>query len=241
MKRLALVVLSVCLLAVWSPVRHTAAQAATAQEVKIKASDGLQIVGAYYPSTLSGKQSPAALLLHQNGGSKEEWESFIPVLLDEGYSVLAVDQRGFGTTGGKVDWKLAEKDITAMLAWLRNIAAINTDEVAIIGASIGSNLSLRACVTDAKCHVAVALSPGLNYFNVTTEDAVRKLGDKAALLVAAQNDTESSSAVKKLAGVLPGNGAARLYKGEEHGVELFANEDLAPMIIQWLKTYNRAK
>jgi pimeloyl-ACP methyl ester carboxylesterase len=217
-----LVVLSVCLLAGWSPVRHTAAHAATSQEVKIKASDGLQIVGTYYPSTLSGKQSPAALLLHQNGGSKEEWEPFIPALLAEGYSVLAVDQRGFGATGGRADWKLAEKDITAMLAWLRNIAAINADEVAIIGASIGSNLSLRACVTDAKCHVVVALSPGLNYFNVTT-------------------DTESSSAVKNLAGILPGNGAVRLYKGEEHGVELFANEDLAPMIIQWLKTYNRAK
>ncbi len=241
MKRFALVVVSICLLTILNTTRHSVAQASTSQEVKIKASDGLQIVGSYYPSTLSGGHSPAALLLHQNGGSKEEWEPFIPALLAEGYTVLAVDQRGFGQTGGKVDWRLAEKDITAMLAWLRNIAAIKGDEVAIIGASIGSNLTLRACVTDAKCHVAVALSPGLNYFNVTTEDAARKLGDKAALLVAAQNDTESSNAVKKLAGVLPGNGAVRLYKGEEHGVELFKHEDLAPMIIQWLKTYNRAQ
>lgn len=210
-----------------------------AQIVKITAGDGLEIVGAFYPSVLSGRQSPAALLLHQNRGSKDEWMLLIPALQAAGYNILAVDQRGFGETGGQTDWTLAEADVATLLAWLRAQPAIDGNQVAIIGASIGSNLALRGCVNDDKCKVAVALSPGLNYFGVKTADVVQKMGKRAFLLVAAQHDSEAAQSVKQLSMVASGNLMIRLYEdSSRHGVHLFLYEDLIPTVMQWLRTYN---
>ena len=209
------------------------------QTVKIKAADGLEIVGKYYPSVFSGRQSPAALLLHQNGGNKDEWILLIPALQTEGYSILAVDQRGFGDTGGTADWKLAEADVATMLAWLRSQPAIKGDQVAIIGASIGSNLALRGCSADKQCKVAVALSPGLDYFGVKTEDVLQNMGLRAFLLVAAQHDGTSISSVKKLASIASGNAMVRLYEDSgKHGAALLLYKDLIPTITLWLRTYN---
>jgi pimeloyl-ACP methyl ester carboxylesterase len=211
-----------------------------AQPVRIKAADGLPIVGLFYPSALSGRTSPAALLLHQINGSKAQWQPLIPALLAEGYSALAVDLRGFGETGGEINWKKAEGDVATLLAWLRDQPSINGDEIAIIGASIGANLAIRGCASDAQCRVVVALSPGLEYFGLTTGDAIRKMGKKAPLLVAGQIDTASAQAVKQLAQVAPGNVMIRVYDSGKHGIQLFDYDDLIPMIVQWLRSYNQA-
>src|SRR5438128_1878537 len=103
-----------------------------AQAVKIRAADGLQIAATYYPSMLSDRQSPAALLLHQINGSRAQWERLVPELLAEGYSVLAVDMRGFGETGGQINWKLAERDVATMFAWLRGISSIDVGRIAVV-------------------------------------------------------------------------------------------------------------
>jgi dienelactone hydrolase len=211
-----------------------------AQSVKIKASDGLTIIGLFYPSASSGPAAPSALLLHQINGSKAQWQPLIPALLAEGYSVLAVDLRGFGETGGEINWKRAEADVATLLAWLRDQSGVNGDEIAIIGASMGANLALRGCAADTRCRVAVALSPGLDYFGLTTGDAIRKMSKKAPLLVASQIDTASAQGVTKLAEIAPGNVMIRVYDGGKHGVQLFDYDDLIPMIVQWLRSYNRA-
>jgi pimeloyl-ACP methyl ester carboxylesterase len=151
-----------------------------AQPVRIKAEDGLPISGLFYPSTLRGQASPAALLLHQINGTKAQWQPLIPALLAEGYSVLAVDLRGFGETGGQINWKRAEADVATLLVWLRDQSGVDGDEIAIIGASIGANLALRGCASDTGCRVAVALSPGLDYFGLTTGDAIRNEQKSAA-------------------------------------------------------------
>lgn len=209
-----------------------------AQAVKIRAANGLQIAALYYPSMWSGRQSPAALLLHQINGSKAQWKPLIPELLTEGYSVLAVDMRGFGETGGQINWKLAEGDIVTMLSWLRGIPSIDGAKIAIIGASMGSNLAIRGCAADAQCRVAIALSPGVEYFGVTTDGAIQKMRDKAVLLVAGQNDKESASGVKTLGTLATGNVMIRLYNSGKHGIELFQYDDLIPTMLQWLRTYN---
>lgn len=208
------------------------------QTVKIAASDGLQIVGLFYPSILSGSQAPAALLLHQYGSNKHELQDFIPSLINEGYSVLAVDMRGFGDTGGKEDWKLAETDVATFLTWLRDQPSIDGKRIAIIGASIGADLALRGCAKDKQCHVAVALSP--EDLGATTEETVKKVDtNKSVLLAAGLFDTESSKAVSKLSAMAWGNVSVRLYNGSAHGVNLlYAIEDLWSTIIQWLRTYN---
>lgn len=213
------------------------------EEVKIKLSDGTEIVANYYASMFSGRQAPAALLLHQNFGSKEEWLPFIPSLQAAGYAVLAVDQRGFGKTGGTKTYSKFPDDAVELVGWLEQQPSIAKGEVAIIGASVGSNAAILACSKIETCKVAVALSPGLNYFNLKPAPVIKTMKGKALLIVAGQRDAESAVGLHTLAisASADNNVLMRLYgDSAAHGVALFKFEDLAPTIISWLNMYNHA-
>lgn len=215
---------------------------AAPQDVKITLTDGTEIVALYYPSMLSGRKAPAALLLHQNAGKKEEWALLIPSLQEAGYAVLAVDQRGFGKTGGKTAYGLLEQDATEMIAWLASQPGIESGEIAIIGASVGANAALRACAALDSCKVVVALSPGLNFMGLQVEEVVTNMKGKSLLLISGQVDTESAKAVRTLGAVesLHNNVMTVLYaRSGLHGAALLKNfKDLNTTIVHWLKTYN---
>jgi dienelactone hydrolase len=216
--------------------------AATAepQKVLIKVADGLEIHGMFYPTT--AEKAPALLLLHQYGGNQSQWSRLVPILVENGYNVLTVDMRGSGTTGGKQNWTTAEADGLELMKWLREQPTVNPDRVGVIGASIGSNLALRICAADEKCPAVVALSPGINYFGVSTKDAVENMGNRAVLLVAAQQDSDASGGVKTLTFVTPKetNLEVRIYGGTGlHGVDMLYKVDLPKLIIDWLQQYNQ--
>src|SRR5258706_2847323 len=200
------------------------------QDIKIKSFDGFEIAGTFYPSFLSGRQAPAALLLHQNGGSRKEWKLFIPELQNAGYAVLAVDQRSFGETGGVLDGGATlEKDANALVGWLRQQVSIDPSEIALIGASVGSSVVIRSCALDDQCKVAIALSPGKNFFSLDTVQVVKDMTDKSFLFVAAQHDGESVDAAKTLGkeAKLDNNIMVRLYAdSSRHGTALFLYPDL---------------
>jgi pimeloyl-ACP methyl ester carboxylesterase len=213
-----------------------------AQLAAVPMADGLQIKGDYYPAPESDTPAPAALLLHQNAGSGFDWRPFALSLQATGYSVLAVDMRGHGLTGGSVNWRLAESDAGALMEWLRQQPAIDPDRVAIVGASIGANLALRVCSADAACHAVIALSPGINYFGVRTPEAIRAMEDKSVFLVAGQRDNQSSLPTKELTAAVPRsvNLMTRLYgSARQHGTGLFFFSDLTPLMLSWLDQYNQ--
>src|SRR5579871_3191318 len=174
-----------------------------AQEVQIKMADGLVVKGTFYPAA-AATPAPAVLLLHQYNGNRRQWDAFTVALTAKGYNVLAVDQRGFGETGGQVDWTLAERDAAMLMTWLREEPTVDLDRVAVVGASIGSNLALRVCASDPKCHTAIALSPALDYVGVTTKNVVASMHNKAIFLVASERDANpSADGVKALTAIAP--------------------------------------
>ncbi|MBX3063769.1 MAG: alpha/beta fold hydrolase [Anaerolineae bacterium] len=241
MKRFFVVLMILLMVGFATSSSITRAQPDSAQAVNIEGADSLIIKG-YYFAPSGTTPAPAILLLHQNGSSKREWNEVAKVLAENGYATLAVDQRGFGETKGKVDWKLAEQDVTLMFAWLRAQEGIDPERVAVMGGSIGSNMALRGCAADDGCKAVIALSPGLNYFGVTTGDLVDTFGlkDKAVFLVAAQRDHPAIDSVRSLTSQWKsGNLTVRLYDSSYHGVSMInLHKDLLPMIIDWLATYN---
>lgn len=195
-------------------------------EVAIPASDGLMLVGDYYPSD-SGK---AVLLLHMLSSNRRAWDSLIPSLTEQGFAVLAIDMRGHGATRGGSDWTLAEDDVQVLIDWLREQGA---EQVAIVGASIGSNLALRGAANDEQVVTAVALSPGLEYRGVTTEDALTLIGERPVLLVAERKDTYSAVSVTQLFSLSEGQIQVRLGTGRRHGTEML-DAALHEVITAWL-------
>lgn len=213
----------------------------TTAEVKIKMADGLEIQGTFYASA-KGTKAPAVLLVHQNNGSRQQWDKLVPGLISAGYNILAVDQRGFGKTGGARDYLLLEKDDVEMMNWLRIQETVDGDRVAIIGASVGSNGALRACAADEKCKVVIALSPGVSFYGVEPKDAIKEMKKKNVLLLASQRDAESAQAVKSFLLVVSDESTAmvKVYGNTGlHGTDLLLLPDVSPLIVDWLETYNK--
>ena len=213
---------------------------APARLVTIPMADGLEVDGDLYPGP-EGEKAPAALLLHQYRGSSYDWREFALPLQEKGYTVLAIDIRGQGLTGGAINWGLAESDAVALMGWLRDQPNVDPDRVAIVGASIGANLALRVCSGDAACHAVIALSPGINYFGVRSSEAIEAMEDKAVFLVASQGDTQSAMPTKLLTSNAPRSVDITMHlygSARQHGTDLFFFSDLIPQMIVWLDIYN---
>lgn len=73
---------------------------AAPREITYQTEDGVTVYGDIYDQA-DDKNAPLILLFHQAGGNaRAEYGSIIPVLLEQGYAVLAIDQRNGGSRLG---------------------------------------------------------------------------------------------------------------------------------------------
>lgn len=209
-----------------------------AQRAEAVADDGLTLMGDYYPLP----DAPVVILLHQLYTDRRSWTPFVGMFLGSGYSVLAVDLRGFGETGGKIAWQKAVGDVQTWFNWLRQQPGVRGDAISVIGSSMGSNLALVGCANDPQCMTVIAISPGLNYYGILTRQVVTKnLSQRSALLVTSRRDVYSGGSVVKLRDAVGKDSGvvAQIYEGNAHGMELFTadGDDLKPLIIDWLNDH----
>jgi alpha-beta hydrolase superfamily lysophospholipase len=212
------------------------------ERVEVEASDGLALVGHYYAPQNPGGEggARAVLLMHHGGAQKEVWYDLVPVLLDAGYAAVTIDIRSHGETGGKQDWALAEEDVHVWLAWLRAQDGINPDKVSIVGASLGTDLGLRAMADDPQLVTLVGISPLLDAYDVIlTAPAVEQI-ERPLFLIAGQGVEGEADAARRLMQVAQGDIQVRLYDSNACCTYFFMLErDLIPAIMAWLDYYNR--
>ena len=205
-------------------------------KVSISLPDGKAIDAVYYAPPAGSKKAPAAVLLHELGASPDVWKNFAPKLTALGYA--AVSPANFSTMKG------SEAGILEIAKWLRKQPGVDGSRVAMIGASIGANLSIRECAIDADCKVVVALSPGLDYQGITTEDAMANMAKKNVLIMAGQLDSSSKGIAKVVVATpITANVILRMYATTfSHGTSLLTDASFAPdseeLILHWLKLYN---
>lgn len=202
-------------------------------KVSISLPDGKTVDAIYYAPPAGSEKAPAAVLLHELGATPDVWKNFAPKLAALGYA--AVLPANFSTMKG------SEASILEIAKWLRQQPGVDGSRVAMIGASIGANLSIRECAIDADCKVVVALSPGLDYQGITTEDAMANMAKKNVLIMAGQLDSLSKG-IAKVAAVAPitTNVMLRMYATDlNHGTSLLSDASFAPdseeLILHWLK------
>lgn len=220
---------------------------ANEQRVTFNSPDGVILVGSFYDSATPN--SPAVLLLHQFGSSRQSYDDFAKRLQTKGFGVLAIDGRGFGesvkTTDGKTvpvsrsdeAVKGMNADVATAFDFLSKQKNVDASRIGIVGASYGSSLAIIYGAENTKVKAVALLSPGLNYFgNMPTEPAVKKYGDRSLLMVAADDDPESADSVKKLMAT----GASdkyeiKIYPKGGHGTGLFnAKVGLEDLLEQFL-------
>jgi pimeloyl-ACP methyl ester carboxylesterase len=200
--------------------------------------DGLDLVGTFYAPEKVSPPWPGVILLHMLYSDRSQWGSFPHLLAESGYSVLSVDLRGHGETGGTINWDLAANDLEQIWNYLISRPEIDKDRTAMIGASIGANLALVGGSNEESIITVVLLSPGLNYAGVETEPAMRSFGDRPVLIVASQEDTYAADSSVALDEAAIGESRLILFEGAGHGSNMFAAEpDLSEQIIDWLDDY----
>jgi len=193
------------------------------------------LVADFYPAEVD---APVIMLLHMLNSNRAAWDPLIPDLFAAGYALLNIDMRGHGDSGGTRDWEETINDVAVgWTGWLAVNEHVGESGLAIIGGSIGANVALISCAQAEICRGAIALSPGLDYRGVKPESAlVDGLADRAALLVAAQNDRSSSTAIRQMFLKAKGDVTARLYRGRAHGTRLFDSDydSVSRLILGWL-------
>lgn len=215
------------------------AWAAQAQEVTFRTDDGVTIVGSLFLPAHSG---PGVILIHALGRSREDWQSFATRLADAGFVALAIDLRGHGASGPLPegtdlnDLTRMTNDVKAARAFLATRREVAPNRIGIAGASIGANLAILVAAGDPTVRSLVLLSPGLDYRGLRPEAAMKRYGDRPAMLVASQEDTYATDSARKLATDGAGVRDLRILTGAGHGTVMLGRQpDLAGSLVDWFR------
>ncbi len=145
----------------------------SAQVIRFKSFDGQEIPAIYYKPLNASKERKVPALVWVHGGpggqSRVGYFSLIQFLVNHGYAILAVNNRGssgYGKTFFKMDdLNHGDKDLKDCIwgkKWLQDQEYIDADEIGIIGGSYGGYMTMAA-MTFAPDEFKV----GVNIFGVT--------------------------------------------------------------------------
>ena len=194
------------------------------RQAKFGTPDAWTITGDLYEP--AGKSKGGVLLMHQRGGSAEDWHALCIAIKQAGFTALAMDQRGTGRSsqgpgqsGEFAPWNTVG-DIEGGL-----FAMKGKGPIMLIGASYGANNALLCAAAHPDLVRSLVLfSPSTDYHGLKTTDAVKKYtgpllifhqkGDKIAGEGPARLDQTSGSKDHKL----------QINEGTGHGVALLNAE-----------------
>lgn len=212
------------------------------EKISFTTSDGVTIVGNLY----KGGAERFAIYLHKRSSTKEGWDA-LATKLQTGHGVtgLTIDERGHGesTMGGSLNYEtftddLAKiNDVEAAFDELKKLGATEENTI-IFGGSIGANLAIWFMTLHSGINKAIALSPGLLYRGVSTDDKILKIAlDQHILLVASDDDKHGAyESATKLHDLNPNQTDLILLHSAGHAERMFdAQPDLMERIIKWLQ------
>ncbi len=145
----------------------------TAKVIRYKSFDSLEIPAIYYlPHKASAEDKvPALVLVHggPGGQSRQNFSSLTQYLVNHGYAVLAVNNRGssgYGKTFYQMDdLNHGEKDLQDCVEgknWLAAQPEIDADKIGIMGGSYGGYMTMAALT-----YTPEEFAVGVNLFGVT--------------------------------------------------------------------------
>jgi alpha-beta hydrolase superfamily lysophospholipase len=208
---------------------------AAGRSVAFNSVDGTQLAATLYEP--SSRPSPAVVLVHMLGRSKDDWQDVAERLEDAGIMVLALDLRGHGRSSGSMaTLQPMVGDVASAVAWLAARPNARPGSIAVVGASLGANLAALAAVDLPSVHALVLVSPSLDYRGLRLDAAtMKKIGDRPVLMLASMQDPYALRTLREL--IAEGSGREqRLSNAAAHGTNLLAaDSDLARALVEWLR------
>lgn len=215
------------------------------EEIAFTTSDGFELVGDL--RHVAAENPQGLILVHMLGSDRTAWVHFMERAARAGYLTLAYDIRGHGDSTthagekvsfrafGKAEWRAALADIAAAKNALL-AAGADPGNIALVGASIGANLSLIYAANDPQIQAVVMLSPGQTFHGLETGPSMQRFRERPTLIVATEGDTYSASSSAALKAMAPGFCELRMYAGSAHGTDILAaDRNSEGQIFQWLE------
>jgi len=202
------------------------------------------LTGYLTTSAASPAQAPGVLLLHQFMQTDEQWGELPDILARRGYRVLAFNLRGHGDSaaypGGPLSGILSDPvtapaDVDAALAYLSTTGDADSARIAVIGTSIGANLTVAAAVRGlAKTYVSLsARKSAVEIFAGQTAT-----GMSSVLYFASELDsggTQAADAQTMHDATTTPRGVQVYSAIADHGISILRNQaNSTTMITDWL-------
>lgn len=204
------------------------------EKVKLLTSDGVEIIGDFYPT--KNNDDPAVILLHMMPANRSSWQNFATELQKEEFQSLAIDLRGHGESIKQKNKQASILDVEAAVKFFQN-HGLKLEHIFLIGASIGANLALQFEAEHPEIKSVILLSPGLNYRGIETEPLVKKLkNNQAIFIVASEEDNYSADSSRRLFEITPAKKELKILKDAGHGTTMLEKEkSLTKELINWIK------
>ena len=144
------------------------------RSAKFITSDGWTILGDFYEPP--GRTKGVVVLMHQRGGSAEDWHALSMAIKQAGYTAFAIDQRGTGRSaqgpgqsGEYAPWNTVH-DVEGAIYAIKD-----KGPVMLIGASYGANNALLCAAAHPDLVRSLVLfSPSTDYHGLKTTQAIKK-------------------------------------------------------------------
>lgn len=144
-----------------------------AEVIRYKSFDGLEIPAIYYKPHQASAENKVPALVWVHGGpggqSRQNFSSFLQYLVNHGYAILAVNNRGSSGYGKSFyqmdDLNHGDKDLKDCVEgknWLAQQPEIDADKIGIIGGSYGGYMTMAALT-----YTPEEFAVGVNLFGVT--------------------------------------------------------------------------
>lgn len=200
-----------------------AEQSANFREVSFTTADGGKIMANLY-----GKGSHAVILAHGAVFNKESWHDLANTLSKEGFTVLALDFRGYGKSLPASQGQALYLDVLAAVEYLRSKEA-NT--VSLIGGSMGGGAVANAAVEakEGEINSVILLS------SVPIQNPEQMKAGK--FLFIASQDEPLMPQVKEQFEHAPEPKALKVLEGTAHAQHIFKTnqaDELTKIIIDYL-------
>jgi dipeptidyl aminopeptidase/acylaminoacyl peptidase len=145
----------------------------SSEVIRYKSFDGLEIPAVYYQPKMASPENKVPALVWVHGGpggqSRVGYSALIQYLLNHGYAVLAVNNRGSSGYGKEFyhmdDKNHGDKDLKDCVAgkdFLVGTGVVDPDRIGIIGGSYGGYMVMAALAFEPE-----AFDVGVNIFGVT--------------------------------------------------------------------------
>jgi pimeloyl-ACP methyl ester carboxylesterase len=211
------------------------AEAAAASRVSLTTEDGVVLSATLWEP--DGRVAAGVLMVHAPSRTSHDFDRIGDQLGARGFLVLSLDLRGHGDSQGTyatTDLQAVARDVSAAIRYLLTRQAGTPAAIGIIGASAGATLGVLAANGVPAVKSFALLSAPLDFRGLRLEEPLRRVGDRAVLVVASGEDVYAARCARALAETGPGLRELMLLDSAGHATKMLTSRpDLLPSLVDW--------